>query len=394
MPRAHRRKPRVGEDQLARGAKDLRGVTVAIRADASILIGTGHVMRCLTLADFLRSEGAEVRFVSRALPGSLEHEIEARGFAVSVLRTPGETYGHNSDPDDYAAWLGVGQETDANETIDILAGNGAWDWLVVDHYGIDHRWQTTVRPYVGQVFVIDDLANRRHECDALLDANFTYRAPARYAQLVPDRCRMLLGPAYSLLRDEFRNARAMLSRGNGKLERILIFFGGVDRPNLTVPAVRGAVTGASADVAIEVIAGANNPHWDELSAECAKCEQVSLFRQVDDMARRMADADLAIGAGGTTTWERCALGLPALIAAVAENQEAIGQEAERYGVAKYLGHASSLTVDDIARNVRQLVEEPERLTRMSRAALELVDGRGVERVSNCILACQAEEARV
>ena len=373
--------------KLRQAARDINGLTIAVRADASLAIGTGHVMRCLTLAEYLRSHGAVVRFVMRPMPGSLEEFVRSRGYEVACL-TPRQQGNGDADPDDYQDWLGVTPEHDAIETVSALVQSGGLvDCLIVDHYGLDAKWEKLVRKQAGMVAVIDDLANRSHDCELLLDANFTNRAEARYSGLVPEGCRLLLGPAYSLLRDEFREARSALSRGSGRLSRVLVFLGGVDRPNLTAKALEGTLRAAEGDVEIDVVAGGSNPHYEHLAEVCHMHDQVSFHRSVENMAAHMVAADLAIGGGGTTTWERCALGLPALIAALAENQVAIGEEAARYGVAEYLGHACDITVDQIAEAVSRLKREPHRLTTMSRHALALVDGRGVERVATAIYTC-------
>ena len=349
-------------------------------------------MRCLTLADFLRSEGAEVRFITRPMPGSLETFVESKGYAAIRLQPLDELQVGAAGNDDYSAWLGVTQETDAIETLSAIADIPERpDWMVVDHYGLDCRWEELLRPVVPGILVIDDLANRTHDCDILLDANFTHRAEARYAGRVPEQCRLLLGPGHALLRQEFRDLRARLRRTESGLGRILLFFGGIDRPNLTRRALAGVLAAVGEEVAVDVIAGGGNPHHTELANICSGQPNVTYFRQIDNMAERMMSADLAIGAGGTTTWERCALGLPSLVAALAENQEAIGEEVARYGVGRYLGRVDQITTDKITEEVTRLMWEPHHLALMGRNALALVDGRGVERVVAAMAACEARE---
>ena len=170
---------------------------VVFRADASVTIGTGHVMRCLTLAEALRKAGAEVAFVCRELDGNLAGLIEARGFDVHVL-PPLEP------PTDPLTWTAAHWHEDAAQTASFLKTRA--DWLVVDHFALEHRWEKEMREHANRLMVIDDLADRVHDCDLLLDQNYL-QEPARYDTLVPAHCRKLLGPAYALLRDEFRRAR-------------------------------------------------------------------------------------------------------------------------------------------------------------------------------------------
>lgn len=383
--------PRLGDYKLPRGAENIRDMTVLIRADASTAIGTGHVMRCLTLAEFLRKEGVTVEFIMRPMPGSLDRFVEQRGFDVHRLEAVASVPVGPKDTDDYQAWLGVSIERDAAECSDYLRQSGQHvDWLVVDHYGLDESWERAMLPVVGSLLVIDDLANRHHACEVLLDTNFGGRSERRYTGLVPDYCRMLLGPAYALLRAEFREERRLLRRGNGEVCRVMLFFGGVDRPNMTQRALDGVIAAVDNSVEIEVIVGSVNPHVRELSEFCNNHAQVTLACNVADMSRRMARADMSIGAAGTTTWERCALGLPSVVVALAENQEAIGREAERTGVARYLGHYRNVTSEDVELAVEELVSSPSKLSEMSRSALALVDGRGVERVAACIMSRKIE----
>ena len=270
-----------------------------IRADASEQIGSGHLMRCLTLADRMRCEGTDVHFICRDLVGNLNHLVREQGFPLHVLPR------HADDPSlsGYAAWLTVAQETDARETGEVLCTLAPIMRLVVDSYALDEVWERIVRPLVGEIFVIDDLANRKHDCDILLDQNFYRTMQHRYDGLVPPSCKLLLGPSYALLREEFYAAKKKLRRRDGHLRRILVFY-------------------------------------------CA----------VSNMADFMATADLCLGAGGTTTWERCFLGLPAIVTAIAENQLEICRDCADAGLIYYLGRWDEVTANDIASAVSDTMD--------------------------------------
>jgi UDP-2,4-diacetamido-2,4,6-trideoxy-beta-L-altropyranose hydrolase len=293
---------------------------VVFRADASVQIGTGHVMRCLTLADALRARGAECLFVTRALPGHLGGVIEERGFELTLLAPPAQDADVIAGPPAHAAWAGVSWQHDMAETRDAIAQA---DWLVLDHYAFDGRWQQGLRDRVDRIMVIDDLADRPHRAALLLDQNLG-RAASDYDGLVPEDCRRLIGQRYALLRPEFALLRetALAQRKARGLRHLMISMGGTDVGNATSIVLR-ALSGAELprDIRLSVVMGSSAPtlaRVRELAAQMPWPTEVLV--DVRDMAALMADADLAIGAGGGTTWERCCLGLPSIIVETAENQ--------------------------------------------------------------------------
>ncbi|RME63691.1 MAG: UDP-2,4-diacetamido-2,4,6-trideoxy-beta-L-altropyranose hydrolase, partial [Alphaproteobacteria bacterium] len=171
----------------------------AFRVDASRAIGTGHVGRCLTLAAALRDAGGDALFLCRAHDGHLNAKIEEAGFPVLSLPKRNDT----DDDLAHSHWLGATQADDAKASIAALAGHRI-DWLVVDHYGLDARWESALRRHAHRILAIDDLADRSHDCDLLLDQNFFLDAASRYDGLLPDHCRPLLGPRYAVLRRGLR----------------------------------------------------------------------------------------------------------------------------------------------------------------------------------------------
>lgn len=197
---------------------------VAFRTDASVDIGSGHVMRCLTLAEKLRQKGAEVAFICRQLPGHGIDLIRSYGFSVSVLPPPSM---QQNPAEQTSHWLYVPWQQDAEQTHQVLATAGHWNWLIVDHYGIDAAWEEYQKSVVSQIMVIDDLADRVHSCDVLLDQNLYTDMESRYSNKVPVECQQLLGLRYVLLRDEFIKQRENLKAGDGSVRNILVFFGGL-----------------------------------------------------------------------------------------------------------------------------------------------------------------------
>ncbi|MBI1907600.1 MAG: UDP-2,4-diacetamido-2,4,6-trideoxy-beta-L-altropyranose hydrolase, partial [Rhodocyclales bacterium] len=349
--------------------------SVAFRADATNQIGTGHFMRCLTLADALHRNGARIRFVSRGLPNHLGDMLTARG--MEFVRLNCNTAPERLDNLAHSNWLGTSQAQDARDTLEALAGR-RWDWLVVDHYALDARWESAMRVAAGQIMVIDDLADRQHDCDLLLDQNYYLDLQTRYATKVPDHCRLLLGPRYALLRDEFQKLREQLRARTGKVKRIMVFFGGVDAGNYTGLSIQALSGVDNADFAVDVVIGAQHPRRSEIERACAT-HGYTCHVQTARMAEIMAAADLSIGAGGSATWERCCLGLPTLSICTAENQRRQVADAAEASLL-YAPSGEGDLVDLIRRHTRCLLENASILNVISTAAMKAVDGRGASRI--------------
>jgi len=355
-------------------------MNVVIRTDASALIGTGHLVRCLTLADNLRAADAGVTFVCREHRGHLCELLKSRGYPVIRLPAPEQVDLSAETDDDYAAWLAVSWQRDADQTAAAIRSLGSIpDWLVVDHYGLDGKWESHLRALVRQIMVTDDLAGRVHDCDILLDQNAHIDQDMRYDKLVPATCRRLLGPTYALLRPEFHIARS-LRRQKDRARRLLIFFGGVDKANLAGQVLEVLTQLSGRDFSIDLIAGWSNPHREKLRKSCCSVSSATFYSHVENMAEMMFQAGLALGAAGTTTWERCAVGLPAVVVAAAENQVAIGEAVNRLGVGRYLGRASQVSFQMMVEESMSLLNDQDRLTAMRQAGLDLVDGLGCQRV--------------
>jgi UDP-2,4-diacetamido-2,4,6-trideoxy-beta-L-altropyranose hydrolase len=333
-------------------------MNVAFRVDASARIGTGHVMRCLALADSLRTRGAVIRFVCRGLPAHFAALLAERRYGLASIDA--------ASPD-----------RDAEETILALAGD-RWDWLVVDHYGLASRWETAVRAVARRILVIDDLADRDHDCDVLLDQNLLVETDPRYDTRVPAHTCRLFGPRFALLRESVRQARSAVAPRTGAVSRLLVMFGGADADNWTGRAV-DAVAAAGVSVPhVDVVIGALHAHRAEIEAACGRLGFVCHV-QPPDVDALMARADLAIGAGGVTMWERCCLGVPSLTIVVAENQREMVRESARRDVVATLSEGE-ITVASMSRHLAALAGDAARRERLSRAGMDAVDGDGTVRV--------------
>jgi UDP-2,4-diacetamido-2,4,6-trideoxy-beta-L-altropyranose hydrolase len=352
------------------------------RVDSSYQIGSGHLMRCLTLAEYLREVGWSVQFICRPLPGNLSELLRERGFPVALLSSPERVSGQSAGIEaSYADWLGVSWEQDARETDEVVKSLGdRYDWLLVDHYALDNRWEEVLTPQVGHVFVIDDLANRSHTCRLLLDHNLNPEGEARYFNLVPKGCRLLCGPAYALLRPEFEQAASEQGKRDGTISRIFIFFGGVDATGETFKTCEALVAGGFNQLEADVVVGMANPRLEQIRKLCEQHSALHFHGQVCNMAELMATADLAIGAGGTTSWERAFLGLPTIIIPVAENQVAGSEALVSAHAAWNLGFCSEVSVDQIVSAITRARSNPSEIAAMGRNARKLFGDRPVSGV--------------
>jgi len=369
---------------------------IAFRTDASLLMGSGHLMRCLTLADALTAQGAQCHFISRAHPGHLLEVIRQRGFDFTAL--PAElsapaaaniqNVSDSAKEPVHASWLGSDWQTDAEQTRAVLVKLQP-DWLVIDHYALDQRWESALRLYAKKLMVIDDLADRPHQCDFLLDQNLG-RQPKDYVNLVPAHCKVLTGPQYALLRPEFAALRAysLQRRQQPVLKQVLITMGGVDQSNATgqvLQALKGCTL--PQDCRISVIMGLQAPWLQQVRAQAqAMPWPTEVLVNVSDMARRMADSDLAIGAAGSTSWERCCLGLPTLMVVLADNQKDAAVHLEHAGAAYCLTLDTQLH-QQLHDRTQRLLNQPEGLNQMAIHASRITDGAGVERVMATMQTC-------
>jgi UDP-2,4-diacetamido-2,4,6-trideoxy-beta-L-altropyranose hydrolase len=351
------------------------GMRVAVRVDAAPQMGSGHLMRCLTLANALKNRGAETRFVSRQMPESLRTKIVAAGHGFAAVATEASLDVDEGAALPHSSWLGTSQAADARGTSAALE-DGVWDWVIVDHYALDERWERVVGERAEKILAIDDLADRNHDCDLLLDQNFYADQESRYDGLLPAECVRLCGPRYALLRDEFRAYRAKVRARVGIVARVLVSFGGMDADNYTGRALNAILGAERQDLRVDVVIGAQHPKRADIERTCAT-HAFACHVQSDRMAELMATADLSIGAGGATTWERCCLGLPTLAIALAQNQRQLVDDAARAGLlyAPALRSEAALTV-----HLKALLGNPLLLEQMSRNSMSVVDALGVDRV--------------
>lgn len=335
---------------------------VVIRADASSAIGTGHVVRCRTLADALIARGWTASFATRGLPDGLATSLDRAGIGRVALEAAG----------DDAAVTAAELER---------AGRDRPTLLVVDHYDIDAAWIDAVRSSATAVLAVDDLVDRPQPVDIVLNQNLGIDADG-YAALVPPDCRVLVGPMFALVRGAFadageaRNARGALPP-DGRVERVLVFLSGADPDDVTSRAV-AALEGTG--LAADIVVGAAYPNLADLRPRVDANPSLRLHIDTDEMADLTASADLAVGAPSSASWERCTLGVPTVLVILADNQLAVERGLVAAGAAISAGWHTGVTVDTIRALLVDLIAEPERVAAMGHRAAEVTDGRGTDRV--------------
>ena len=316
----------------------IMGAHVIFRADASVAMGTGHVMRCLTLADGLTAQGARVEFACSPETSDIVPRLRASGYRLV------------SDP-------------------------SPADLLIIDHYGLGIDYERQARATARRIMVIDDLPVRPHDCDLLLDQTFG-RTADQWRPLVPAQARVLTGTGFLLLRPEF----AQTCPPRQTLKTILVTLGGTDPGNATHTALDGiALSGLAVDV--HVVMGAQAPHLQSVLAQAATMPRVRVHVDTARMADLMRHADLAIGAGGGTAWERCSLGLPTVMLQIADNQKDVIRSLVGAGAAV----VCAIDADAIAAQVLALAQKPDGLLSLSLAARRLCPGDGTQKTVDAIL---------
>ena len=361
---------------------------IVFRVDASLEIGTGHVMRCLTLAEALKKKDIDCYFICRKHPGNLIDFISNQNFKVFSLPL-NDSEELSKMPKNkllnHYSWLGSSWQDDANQTNKILE-NLQIDYVIVDHYALDKSWETSVIKKCKKLMVIDDLCDRFHECDILLDQNFG-RQENEYTSLVPNRCLTLAGSGYALLRPEFALLRntSLERREKPELNKILITMGGVDKDNTTCD-ILNAINDCKlpANINITVIMGPKSPWLDKVHKLIGKMKYATeILTNVNNMAQHMSDSDLAIGAGGSTSWERCCLGLPSLVVVLADNQKEIAKSLDSAGAAKMINKNS--LIEEISIQINNIQDNILILKDISKAASIISNGRGANYVVDSIL---------
>ncbi len=347
-------------------------MTIAFRADASDEIGNGHIMRCVTLANALAQKGERCLFLCRMITPPARDTILTAGHELQILP---QVEGQNDRLMPHAGWLKASWQTDAEASAHFAKD---CNWLVVDHYALDASWETAIKSSGCKIAVIDDLADRIHNCDLVLDQNPHQQLHERYAALIPPQAQKLFGSRYVLLRQEFGDTRQRLVESHNERPHIMVGFSGADPQHLTMMALH--VLNEQQNVV--VIANSQNHDLPSIEIICRN-NNWPLHLDARNVASIMAQADVAIGAGGGMLWERAVLGIPSIAIIVADNQRQQVQNAAQSGLVIALD-SMEVTPETLAERTELLLQNKHLRSTMRKACLKAIDGKGAARVAERI----------
>lgn len=376
---------------------------IVFRCDASLTIGSGHLLRCRNLARALKSRNANSVFICRQQSADLitllkqEFQVLVLSEAPSRSGCSAVEQGQPNERSLYARWLPCSEEQDAHDSLRALANSKlpSPSWLVLDHYSLGAGWQNKMLRGLRQtdgtapkMLVVDDLADRAHQANVLIDANRLDAAsldPYREKGLVPEACTNLLGPPYALLDPLYPKLQPLVP-ARSQLTRVLVFFGGVDIGNHAALTLEALSHPRLLHLAVDVVLGTAAPHRADVEVRVSQRPNTTLHVGLPSLAGLIARADLAVGAAGTTSWERTCLGLPSLVVPLADNQKQGAQALEAAGVARCLDlQPEAETVETLQEVLLELVGAPDALQAMSEACLQIGDGWGLARVVTALL---------
>ena len=330
-------------------------MTVVVRADAGVELGVGHIVRCSALLRRLSVDPATVVLVAGSTTPSIREMVAEIGWRLRLIGDQ------------------VDEQADAAATLEVLSELGDVDLLVVDHYSLGAPWERAVREAVGRLVVIDDLADRQHSCDVLIDPTLSADRTDQYRELVDESTTLLLGPAYVLLSPEYDHLVPRMR--SGEIHSWLVYLGGATTSRDLEPLLAAFQDLDSPEVTMTVVLGRAFDGFDEVHSLVDSMPQVSVLEWTDQMPELLMDADCAIGATGGAQWERCAAGLPTLTVLTAENQAHDVSAFEVAGATRHLGPLSSMTVQDWHSAFSWAQSHPEEIASMARASADIVAGR-------------------
>ena len=358
---------------------------IGFRVDGSIEIGTGHIMRCLTLANALKNRGFICYFICRDHIGNLIETIVNNGHKIRVLKGLDDDCLRNDNnlilKPPHASWLGCDWIKDAEQTIECVDDLNL-KWMIVDHYAIDSRWETMLKSYSEKLLIIDDLADRAHDCNQLIDQTLN-RQFNDYKNLVPDKCKLFLGSDYTIIRSEFLKLRkySLERRKNNIVNKLLINMGGTDKDNCTSEILKVLKDiDLPQDFVIIIVLGGNSPWINEVKSIASSLRwKTEIKVNVTNMAKIMSDSDFAIGAAGITAWERCCMGLPSILVLLASNQIYVANALESRGAIILIRNKDKIP-KYLAPAINSLLTNKELRTNISKSASQVTDGTGVDKL--------------
>lgn len=353
---------------------------IIFRTDSSSLIGSGHVTRCISLASYLKKDGLDVEFICRKHKGNYINKIQDAGFKVHELKLVGKIKLKSNTS--YASWLGASQSLDAENCIEIIKSRKI-NFLIVDHYGIGVNWQKKLKPYCGKLMVIDDLAQRRHACDVILNQNLG-STKKKYKKLIPHTCKQLLGPKFALLDSVYSNIKVDLKSRSGNIRRALIYFGGGDDAlKYSELALNAFCEPKLIHIKLDLVINSKKNNLKQIKKIISNRGRIKLYSNLPNLSKLISNSDLAIGAAGSTTWERCCFGIPSIIVICALNQKLSAEKIKKKNAA-FVFYPNNNLQKNIKDAALSLCRNKNIYLKMSQKALKICDGHGSKRVSKLI----------
>ena len=354
-------------------------MNIFIRVDSSNEIGTGHLIRCLNLAKALRKIGYDSHFICRDLKGNINSVLKQEKFKSTILKENSpEGFVSSKTGITHEAWLKVHWSVDVRQVQKVLQAEQA-DVMIVDHYGIDENWEKEIQKHVDKLIVIDDLADRKHVCDVLIDQSYSTEGPMRYQDLTPSSCQLLLGTNYVMMQPIYSERHHDVRVRSGYIKNVLLNFGGSDLNDVTGMVSKAFINAKKDDVVLNIVIGKQYKYKEKLTALTHKNHNIKIHSNLPTLAELIEKCDVAIGAAGTTTWERCCLGLPSYIIAIANNQVYNATQLSDKGCIKYIGHYDEVTEEIMTNNFKEILNNKNNSI-WSQMCLDLVDGLGTQRI--------------
>jgi len=344
-------------------------INIVFRVDSSLKIGSGHLIRCLTLANQLSTKGAKILFICSKFDGVMVDLISKYGYQYKLI--------------DHSSEKNISQINDATQTVSHVQKffNDSTSWMIVDHYRINIEWHRYIKKYIKKLMVIDDLADRQHYCDALLNQNYYENIDSLYSDLIPNECKLLLGLDYVMLDPQFLSFRNKIQSRIRENKRLLIYFGATDSQNLTTLIVEILLGFNLQNLEMDVVLGSNNQNKYQINKLSSIHSNINIHDSLPSLAKLIYDADYGIGACGATTWERLCLNLPSFILSIADNQHEMAKSISDFSMIVYGGKAINLKHEHLKKNLYKFITSNETNDNLHNKKC-IIDAKGTSRVVN------------
>ena len=339
---------------------------VLFRVDSSSKIGGGHLIRCLELAKLFKKNEYKIFFICRNFVGNLNNGVTEENFNLLLIDDPSKNY-----------------ERDFNNSEILIKNLGKFNFLVVDNYQLDILWESQMRKYAKKIIAIDDLANRKHDCDILIDQNFAENNDLRYEGLVNKNTIKLLSPKYSIIKKEFRNINIKKSV-NKKVENIFICFGATDPSNHSIKVIEALDLLNYELNSINVFTTEENLNYEALKKKCSTTKNCFFYSNKFQLPEILSSCDLAIGSGGSMCWERAFLGVPSIVFGIAKNQIEIIKALIKNEIVVGEHWNPKPDINLIKYWLKFVIDNPKILGKLSNKSKEMVDGFGLDRINEYI----------